>query len=167
MNTPVGLRPTAWEPRQRIIAAVVALLIVLGATLWWLGGTEGRRAASACDFYDDQQSALHTVTDEATEAADRAEAAKDDAVIGSFNDVDREFNSLRRWQSTYPRLTDALGDVGSDGVDSDAESTFDELTQGVAEMQRLIEGAEPAEVLDWVPELNARLDNADELCSSL
>ncbi len=167
MKTPVGLRPAAWEPRQRIIAAAVALLVVVGVTLWWLGGADERRAGAACDFYDDQQRALRTAGAEADEAADRGDDAGDTTVIGYFNDIDREFNSLRRWQSTYPRLTDTLGDVGSDGVDRDAASALDDLTDGVAQMQRLIEGAEPAEVRDYVPELDARLDEAGELCGSL
>ncbi len=169
MKTPVGLRPAAWEPRQRITAAVVALLVVLGASVVWLTGADDRRASAACEFLDDQGGALSTVADESAEAAERAAAASDDTVIGYFNNIDRELGSLRRWQSTYPRLVDALGEeteVG-DGIAGDAAENFKTLTEGVAQMQRLIEDAEPADVSAWVPELDARIASAEELCARL
>ncbi|MGA8845917.1 MAG: hypothetical protein WB471_04825, partial [Nocardioides sp.] len=104
---------------------------------------------------------------EADGAADRAETAGVDTVIGYLDNVDREFNSLRRWQSTYPRLTDDLGAVGDDGIDQDAATVFELLDQGTAEMQRLLEGASPTQVRAWTPELGARLDDAEDLCDRL
>ncbi|CAN5288092.1 hypothetical protein BH09ACT12_BH09ACT12_05140 [soil metagenome] len=167
MKKPVGHRPAAWKPRQRVAAALLALVFVGAVALWWVGGAADRSAGAACGLYTAQQSDLHTALVEADEAADRADAAGDTTVIGSFDDVDREFNSLRRWQSTDIRLADALGDVGSDGADHDAARTLASVTAGVAELQRLIEDENPTSVRDWVPELQVRLQDADEFCAGI
>lgn len=168
MKTPVGLRPAAWEPRQRLIAAAVAAVVVLIGAVWWIAGTDGRRAGAACDLYYGQQAPLRTTVSEVTEAAERARDAEDTTVIGYFNNINRELNTLRRWQSTMPRVEKALGDTAdSDGSAAEAARTMDVLDGGVAEMQRLVEEGTPTANLDWIPELQARLQMVDDTCGRL
>lgn len=170
MKTPAGLRPATWPQRTRLVAAAVALLVAVGGTLWWVTGAEGRRAGEACDLYLEQQDALQTVLTEALEAADRAEGAASDSTIGFFDDIDRELNSLRRWRSTTPQLDDALGQVADPdggGSGSEVARTLGSVTEAVAEMQRLIEDGEPPQVRDEVPELEASMQDADDVCASL
>ena len=165
MKTPVGLRPAAWGPRQRIIGAVVVVLVLAGVALWWVGGAENRRLGAACNHYYKQQGPLRAVSVEVKEAAERSADAGDTQIIPFFNDINGPLNSLRRWQSTAPRLADTLGDVGDDGVVRDGERTFDSVTEGVAEMQRLIEDDVATAADAYVSELDARLQNADDLCA--
>lgn len=164
MKTPVGL--ATWEPRQRIVAAVVVVAI-LGLTLWWVLGSDGRRAEAACDLYAEQRPDLASVLIEAGEAADRAEEAGDDSVVPYFDDVDREFNYLRRWQSTTPQVERALGGVGDGGADRQVATALAAVTTSVAELQRQIEDEEPASVRDWLPELDAEIASAGEVCGDV
>lgn len=167
MKTPVGLRPATWEPRQRVVAAAVVVAIVAGLALWWVLGGDGRRAEAACDLYEEQRPDLASVLVETGEAADRAEEAGDDSVVPHFDDVDREFNYLRRWQSTTPQVERALDDVGDGGADRDVATALAAVTTSVAEMQRQIEDEEPGSVRGWLPELDAELTDAADVCGDL
>jgi hypothetical protein len=163
VKTPVGLRPAALGARPRLLAAALALVVVAGVALWWVVGADSRRAAQACDLYEDQQEALETVVVEVGEAVERAGAADGGTVIGYVDDIDRELGSLRRWQSTTPRLERALGD----DVDGDVGSTLTAVTGAVAQMQRLVESGSPEENLAWTGELATRLETADARCAEV
>ncbi len=160
MKTPVGLRPAAWEPRTRLIAAVVALVVVVAAVLWWVAGADGRRVDAACDLYDGQQGVLRGLLVDIDDAADASAAAGDTHLLPYFDNADSTLNSMRRWQATQPRV-DAVLEAGDDA----AARTFADLTDSVAQVQRLVEADVAADAVTFVPDVATRLDDADRLCS--
>jgi len=162
VKTLLSRRPATWARRERLIAAVVAGVFVLGMGLWWVTGADDRRTAAACDLYQDQRAELATSLVEAGEAADRAEAAGGSSTIGSFDDIDTELNALRRWQSTTPRLDEALGEE----ADGEVATALAEVTDAAAELQRLIEDEPPVAVRAGTADLDERLSAADDACGA-
>ena len=170
MKTPVGLRPAAWEPRQRLIGLAVVLALVASAALWWVLGAEGRRVGSACELYEGQQEPLRGLLVQVDDAAASAADEGDTHILPYFDNADSTLNTMRRWQSTAPRVADALGEVGDagadgvEGADGEASVTFALLTDAVAEQQRLVEADVATDAAAHTAEVSAALDDADALC---
>ncbi|WP_323793778.1 hypothetical protein [Nocardioides sp.] len=159
MKTPLALQPTSWEPRRRRVAAGLALLLLVVVIVWWTVGAEGRRVGAACDLYEGQQEPLRSALTEIEDGAAAAAAAGEPTLLDHLENADGTLNTLRRWQSTMPRVTEEIG-TGED----DTATTFSDLTESVAEQQRRVETDEASTAVDHVPELAGRLDDADALC---
>lgn len=138
----------------------MALLLLLAVALWWTLGADGRRLSAACDLYDGQQEQLRGALVEVEDAAAAAAAADDTALLAHFENADATLNTLRRWQSTMPRVSEEL-----EGDESTATTTFDGLTASVAEQQRLIEADVASDAVEHLPRVAAELDDADSLCA--
>lgn len=137
----------------------MTLLLLVVAALWWTLGAEGRRVDAACDLYDGQHEPLRSALAQIEDAAAASAAAGDTRLLGYLENPDGTLNTLRRWQSTMPRVTEEIGTGESDAV-----TTFTDLTEAVAELQRLLETDDASTTGGYTAEVSAELDEADSLC---
>jgi hypothetical protein len=159
------------EPNQSVRAGRRTLLIVGGvviamvaATVWWLNGSDERRVNAACDTWLQHRGSLRAVLTESDEAAERAEAAHAASIGKYFNDVDTTRTALAQWASQSPGVLSSLDRHGASNLERAAASSFLFVESGLTDMQKLIEDGDPEEVANWLPEIDARFQNVDDVC---
>jgi hypothetical protein len=153
------------DRRRVALVAAAALVLAAAAALWWMRGADERRVDAACGTWLQQRAQLRTASSESVEAAERARAAHASRAAPYFNDLESTSAALERWSGTSPAVVGSLH-AGEDASEME-RSTVDALRHiesGVAELRRLISHGSAAGVLDWVPELDARFQNLDDLC---
>jgi hypothetical protein len=162
------------EPNQSARAGRRTLLIVGGvviamvaATVWWLNGADERRVNAACDTWLQHRGSLRAVLTESDEAVERAENAHAASTGKYFNDVDTTRTALAQWASQSPRVLNSLDrSHGASSLERGAASSFLFVESGLTDLQKLIEGGDPEEVANWLPEVGARFQNVDDVCLS-
>ena len=154
--------PTVRRSRRIVVgaAAVLVIALVIAAT-WWYTRSDERRVNAACDTYLQQRGLLRAALSETDEATGRAVDAKADRMEDQyFNDADEVRSWIDQWLRESPSVIDSL----DHDKDRGAVQSLTFVEQGFAELQSLIEKSEPSEVVDWLPEVGARMKGFDDTC---